>query len=374
MKALAVLAAALAVAGGALAAVLAEESSRSAASRLDLSRSEGRSASFLSGFDFSRLYVSLAPDEIRSIDQPLFDPPARVRGLLPSQDLVIGLAVGGEAHAYPVNVLSLHEVVNDVVGGRAVAITWCPLCSSALGFDRMIRRRILTFGVSGYLYHANQVLFDRETGSLWSQLLGGAVTGPLRGTKLTDVPVVETTWGEWLAAHPRTLVLSIRRDSRAQDFLRPISYASYRGAEESDDPYESYNQKVTYYFSRVVRGVVDGSRVLGVVARGRAKAYPLTVLARRRAFDDAVGGEAVLVTYDDRALVGSVFSRRLGGRALRFWFTHARLVDRETGTRWSLDGRALAGPLAGTALVRLPSTMLFWFAWRAFHPATAIAR
>ena len=372
---LAVLAAALAVAGGSLAAVFATGgSSRQPAPRLDLSRSEGHPASFLSRFDFSALYVSLAPDEIRSIDQPLFDSPASVRGLLPSQDLVISLAVGGQAHAYPVNLLSLHEVVNDVVGGRPVAITWCPLCSSALAFDRRIGGRVLTFGVSGYLYHANQVLFDRETRSLWSQLLGGAVTGPLRGTKLTDVPVVETTWGEWLAAHPRTLVLSIRRDSRAQDFLRPISYASHRGAEESDDPYESYNQKVTYYFSRVVRGVVDGSRVLGVVARGRAKAYPLTVLARRRAFDDAVGGEAVLVTYDDRALVGSVFSRRLGGRALRFRLTRAGLVDRETGTRWSLDGRALAGTLAGTALARLPSTMLFWFAWRAFHPATAIAR
>src|SRR2546426_1062432 len=107
MKALAVLATALVVAGGSLAAVFATGgSSRLTPPRLDLSRSEGHPASFLSRFDFSKLYVSLAPDETRSIDQPLFDSPARVRGLLPSQDLVVGLAVGGQAHAYPVNLLS----------------------------------------------------------------------------------------------------------------------------------------------------------------------------------------------------------------------------------------------------------------------------
>ncbi len=343
--------------------------------RLDLRHTGGRPSSFLRLFDFSAMYRSLPPDAIRAIDRPIFETPAQARALLPPSSLVIGLARGDEAHAYPVDLLSLHEVVNDVVGGEPIAITWCPLCYTALGFDRRVGGRVLTFGISGYLYHANQILFDRETGSLWSQLLGGAVTGRMRGQALRTVPLVQETWAAWLAEHPKTVVLSIKRDPLAENFTNPRSYTTARGLEESDMPYGAYFSKINTYRPRVVRGVRDSSLVLGLFLRGHAKAYPEATLERRRAIDDVVAGEPVLIAYDDDAQAASAYSRRVRTRALTFRLEGGRLVDRETGSRWSpTSGRALAGPLSGAQLARLPATFSFWFAWRAFHPHTAIGR
>ncbi len=334
----------------------------------------GRPAPFLKRFDYSAIYVGASPGAIKSIDHPSFEKPAQARLLAPS-DLVVGLSIRGDSRAYPVDLLSIHEVVNDIVGNRPVAVTWCPLCSSALAFDRRIGGRVLTFGVSGFLYHANQILFDRQTGSLWSQLAGGAVTGRMRGTPFRPEPLVEATWQDWLRAHPKTLVLSIERDSRATDFTRPRQIVTARGIEETDQPYGSYFTKVPVYYPRRVRGIVDGSRVLGVLLGGRAKAYPIDLLRRTGALDDVLAGQPVLVVYDGEALSGAVFSRRLRGRTLTFRFTGDALVDLETGSRWSTQsGRAVAGPLAGASLRRLPSTVPYWFAWRAFHADTALAR
>jgi hypothetical protein len=152
-----------------------------------------------------------------------FETPEEASSLLPPTSLVIGIEREGEARAYPSDLLSYHEVVNDVVGGLPVAITWCPICQTALGFERRVGDRVLTFGVSGYLYLSNLVLFDRETGSLWNQLLGGAITGRMRGESLRPVPVVHETWAEWLRQHPDTRVLSIRRDRLARKFTDPSS-------------------------------------------------------------------------------------------------------------------------------------------------------
>lgn len=345
------------------------------APHLDFRTTAGGNAAFLRRFDLSAIYRSTSPDSIRAIDDPIFETPEEAEGLLSPSSLVIGLARGGDVKAYPVDLLSLHEVVNDVVGGEPVAVTWCPLCYSALAFERRIDGRVYTFGVSGYLYRANQILFDRETGSLWSQLLGGGVTGVNRGRALRPVPLVMETWETWLKAHPDTVVLSIARDSRASDFTRPRSTVTSRGIEESDQPYGAYATKVSTYYPRVVRGIVDGSRVLGVFLDGRAKAYALATLQRRRAIDDLVARRPILVSFDAGADSGSVFSRRVRGQVLSFRRAGDQLVDRETGSRWSATtGQALAGPLAGAQLPQLPSTFSYWFAWRAFHPATAIGR
>src|SRR5919204_2784674 len=153
----------------------------------------------------------IAQDEIPAIDRPRFDQPAAMRGLLRHDDLVVGALVDGQAHAYPLDLLSFHEVVND----GPLAVTWCPLCRTALAFEREVGGHRLTFGVSGLLLHANQVLYDRESGSLWSQLAGRAISGRYRGTRLRPLPLAELTWGQWLRVHPDTLVLSIRHDRYA---------------------------------------------------------------------------------------------------------------------------------------------------------------
>jgi hypothetical protein len=341
---------------------------------VDLRRTLGRDAPFLRRFDYHAMYTSAAVDAIPSIVRPCFESPEDAAPLLPDSSLVIGVERGGEAHAYPVELLSLHEVVNDVVGGEPIAITWCPLCASAVGYDRRVGGRILTFGVSGYLYQANLMMFDRETGSLWSQLLGGAATGPHRGRTLRRVPLVHETWGRWRADHPDTLVLSIRRDALGHRFTDPYAYSS-SGDPDSNVPYSWYTTKLPVYRPRTVQGVDDASRVYGVLLAGGAKAYAVPDLRRRPLVEDTVAGQPLVVVPNDNALSASIYSRRVGERVLTFTRRATTLIDRETSTRWSAaTGLAFSGPLAGRALGRLPAVSAYWFAWRRFFPETKVWR
>jgi hypothetical protein len=267
-------------------------------------------------------------DAIPAIDRPRFDPAAAARGLLRSDDLVAGAIVEGRAHAYPLDLLSFHEVVND----GPLAVTWCPLCRTALAFDRDVQGHKLTFAVSGLLLHANQVLYDRESGSLWSQLAGRAISGHFRGTALRPLPLAELTWGEWLRAHPDTLVLSIKHDQYASRFTHPYSYADARGEELSSDPYLAYTQKVNLYYSPVVGGLAGSTVVLGIRIGPAAKAYPLYLL--RRPVRDTVDGHRLRIVPDPDALSAAVFERG----------------------------------------ERLPATPVYWFAWHAFHPNSLVYR
>ena len=268
----------------------------------------------------------IGQDAIPAIDRPRFDRPAAVRGLLRGDDLVVGAFVDGRAHAYPIDLLSFPEVVND----GPLAVTWCPLCRTALAFDRDVRGRRLTFGVSGLLLHANQVLYDRESGSLWSQLGGRALSGRYRSTRLRPLPLAELTWGQWLRAHPDTLVLSIRRDRFASRFTHSFSYVDARGEESSSDPYFSYLQKVNVYYSYPIDGLAGSTLVLGVRIGGVAKAYLIDRL--RRPISDIVNGHRLRIVPEPDALSAAVFER----------------------------GR------------RLPATPVYWFAWHAFYPNTLV--
>jgi hypothetical protein len=268
-------------------------------------------------------------DAIPAIDQPQFDPPQAVRGLLGPGDLVVGVVVDGRPHAYPVELLSFHEIVND----GPIVVTWCPLCQTALAFDRDLRRRRLTFGVSGFLEHSNLVLYDRETGSLWSQLAERAISGRYLGTPLHALPLSEVTWGQWLRIHPNTLVLSIRRDRYASRFTHPFEYFDRGGEELSSDPYFSYNGKVAALHSLDVEGLRGAAIVLGIRIGDVTKAYPLYLL--RHPISDVVAGRRLRIVPD----------RKRG-------YTFATAVFE--------DG------------VRLSATPVYWFAWHAFYPRSLL--
>jgi Protein of unknown function (DUF3179) len=348
----------------------AAEPSRAQA-HLDLRRSRGRETRLVREFDYPAMYAATGIDAIPSIDRPCHERPEEATAL-PDSSLVIGVDHGGEARAYPVDLLSLHEVVNDVVGGVPIAVTWCPLCASAVGYDRRIGNQTLTFGVSGYLYRANLMLFDRETGSLWSQLLGGAVTGRMRGTALRRIPIVHETWARWRRRHPETLVLSILRDRLGRSLAATYAYSSV-GNEDSNVPYSTYASKVPIYNPGVVRGVADASRVYGLVLAGRAKAYPVPALWRAGVANDAFGGIPILAVYNGASVGVDLYSRRIGNRVLRFTQAGKLLADVETDSRWSpATGRAVAGPLRDRTLARLPAVSSYWFAWRDFYPRTAV--
>jgi len=168
------------------------------------------------------------PDGIPAIENPRFVEASDAAGTLEENDPVFGVELGGEAKAYPQSILVWHEIVNDVIGGRPVSVTYCPLTGTAQGFHR----GETTFGVSGQLINANLVMFDRGSESWWPQILSTAITGDDAGRHLEEFQVIWTTWSRWRSTHPDTVVLT-EETGFARNYGR--------------DPYGEYNPRQGYY-------------------------------------------------------------------------------------------------------------------------------
>jgi len=315
------------------------------------------------------------PDGIPPVDEPRFLAAEDVPWLS-EEEPVISLSVGDDHRAYPVQIMVWHEIVNDTVAGRPVSVTYCPLCNSALAFDRRLGERVLTLGTSGKLYLSDLVMYDRQTESLWSQLEGRAIAGVLTGERLQRIPVQTVSWGQWRQAHPDGWVLS--RDTGAE---RDYGRNPYVGYDEADsDPF-------------LFDGDIDGrlapkERVLGLGDAEDPVAVPLTVLARTGVLELDVAGRTVVVwgaeglrsaldTEDlaegrEVAATGA-FLPRVGDRALTFRAAGPdTFVDEQTGSTWDVLGRAVSGPLTGAQLAPIGHLDTFWFAWAAFHPRTRL--
>ena len=206
------------------------------------------------------------------------------------------------------------------------------------------------------------VMYDRQTESYWSQILGQAVEGELAGTQLTPIASLQTTWKQWRELHPDTLALR-------------------KGYSGSRDPYTSYyagNNAGVLGQTRKDDRLPKKAMGIGLVINEQPAYFPFSAMQDGSAVNDVVGGEPVLAVYRPEARTGLVFSRTVDGQTLTFALADSDtatpdLVDAETGTRWSLfDGVASDGPLAGKTLERLPSTTSFWFGWKDFHPDTIV--
>lgn len=316
------------------------------------------------------------PDGIPAIDDPRFQPVAEVDWLEDSEP-VLSLTVGQETRAYPLRVMTWHEIVNDVVGGAPVAVTYCPLCNSGVAFEREVPGQgVLTFGTSGLLYADNLVMYDRQTESLWPQLTGQASVGVLTGTQLQAIPMGTVAWRDFAAAEPSALVLS-----QETGFSRPYGTNPYSGYDDPDGellfalPGETDARLPVK--ERVV-GLGDGTQTVAVRRSALIGRPPLVV---------GVGGRDVVLwhrpgqasaldapTVAGGADIGTVvaFDPEVDGRRLHFELRGVDVVDRETGSQWDVLGRATGGPLEGAELTPIRFLDTFWFAWVAFHPDTLL--
>ena len=317
--------------------------------------------------DFDLVSV-LPPDAIPAILDPVLVSAEMASPELNPDERVIGLVINGDARAYPITILSAHEIVNDVVGGEPVAITWCPLCYTAVVFSRGLEGSELpmVFGVSGKLLHNTLIMYDHQSETLWSQLYGAGLQGSLAGTTLAYFPSVHTEWEAWRYQFPDTMVLS-KHDTCIQfdcDGYAVDRYASYyqssaEGLIDRQIPRESerYGPK---------------ERVLGVVADGNARAYPFELLAEAMLINDHVDNTPILVWFDPSSETGTAFDRRLGARVLSFYNDPKEagfFIDQETGSKWrAFTGESIAGPLEGVRLDPLFVTAAFEFAWSAYYP------
>ncbi len=259
-------------------------------------------------------------DGIPSIDQPVFVS-ANQAGYLKEQDRVLGLHRNGISKAYPISIMNWHEIVNDEIGGEAAVVTYCPLCGTGVAFSAHAGGKQLNFGVSGLLYNSDVLLYDRETESLWSQLLTRAVSGPMKDTSLKLISLQHTTWADWLKRHPQTLLLSTDT-GYSRDYKRD----PYAGYEDSNGIYFPVSHQDPRYHPK--------ERVLGIEVNGQFKAYPFAELSQTDGLvHDQFNGKALSIHYDKDS-------------------HSARIND--------ADGKPL------------PGITSFWFAWLAFHPDTAV--
>ena len=314
------------------------------------------------------------PDGIPSIDDPSFVPAAAV-DFLEENEPVLALDIDGDQRAYPVQILMWHEIVNDTVGDVPVAITYCPLCNSAVAYDRRIDDQVLEFGTSGLLWNSALVMYDRQTETLWSHFTGEGIVGELTGTEIDTFPVATVPWGVWRDANPDGLVLS-----RDTGFDRAYGR----------NPYPGYDDVTSEPF--LYEGEVDGrytamTRIVGVEVGGEALGVPLFVLQDSGLVSVEVGGTDLVMFWmpgtasaldaadvaggDDIGATG-VFVPVVDGQTLTFTATDGGFVDAETGSRWNLLGQAIDGPLDGEALDAVEHVDTFWFAWSAFRPDSAV--
>ena len=280
------------------------------------------------GFDLSQALIPVAEiyhggpakDGIPAIDRPRFVA-ANQADFVQDRDRVLGINRNGISKAYPVRILNYHEIVNDRFGDEAIVITYCPLCGAGMAFIADIRGSVRKFGVSGLLYKNDVLLYDRDTESLWSQLMKQAVSGPMRGARLQQVVMSHTTWAEWRQRHADTLMLSTDTGAR-RDYTR----SPYAGYASSEDLY--------FPIGRIDRRYHPKELVIGISFGNSSKAYPFAELSRTPGeLSDQFANKNILIRFDAENRTGSVFA---------------------------IDGE------------ELPSTIAYWFAWQAFHPDTEL--
>jgi hypothetical protein len=315
-------------------------------------------------------------DGIPAIDEPKFIGVGEADAWLQPQEPVILLQVGDDVRAYPLQILLWHEIVNDTVGGVPVTVTFCPLCNTAIAFERTVDARVLDFGTTGRLRFSNLVMYDRQTESWWQQAGGEAIAGEFTGRQLEFLPASIIAWVDFKQAYPEGKVLS-----RETGYQRNYGNNPYAG-------YDDVNRSPFLYVGPETPGVLlPMARVLTVDLNGEAVAYPYDVLQEMGVVNDKVGGTPLVVLWApgtasalDAGTVAlgrdvgaaNAFSREMDGQTLTFHFDGNQVTDEETGSEWNVLGQAVSGPLAGSQLAPVVSINHFWFSWAAFKPETRI--
>lgn len=280
------------------------------------------------GFDLSNSTVPLNAvqsggpprDGIPAIDRPKFVAAHQAR-FMRAEDLVLSVTLEGQTRAYPLRILVWHEIVNDRFGDRFIVVTYCPLCGTAMAFDRRIQGRTLSFGVSGLLYQSDVLLYDRQTESLWTQLGMKSISGPLVGTPLPWLASEQLTFAAWRQKYPQGLVLSTDTGFR-QDYAR--------------NPYQDYEQRGHAMFPVPMRrkDLPEKEWVVGILVNGVPKAYPVAWFTAKTTFQDRLGDTAIEFSYDP--------------------------VSRHASVKQAATGEPI------------PQVMVYWFAWQAFYPETEL--
>lgn len=337
--------------------------------------------------DFSRHLVALSQfedggpprDGIPPLDAPRALDVRGGDGYLTSREPVLAVEVRGEARAYPLQIMVWHEIANDILADVPIAVTYCPLCNSAIVFDRRLAGQVLRLGTTGKLRNSDLVMWDRLTQSWWQQFTGRALVGALAGRTLRPIPAQTLSWRQFKLRYPDGSVLS-----------RDTGFDRRYGA----NPYQAYDsdpgEQPFLFRGRSDPRLPPKERVAAVFGpHGRTVVIPFSTLAHRPVVSGRLAGRPFVVLYQrgvssaldagyipDGRDVGTVgaFDPRVRGRPLTFVPSGGAFLDRQSGSLWDITGHAIRGPMRGTQLRRLRHDEQFWFALAAFVPGARLIR
>ncbi|MCW9708782.1 DUF3179 domain-containing protein [Fodinibius salsisoli] len=306
-------------------------------------------------------------DGIPSIDNPKFAPASEIN-YIPNDRRVIGIKIGNSIKAYPHQILDWHEIVNDQVGDEAVAITFCPLTGTAIGWNRAVGGTVTEFGVSGLLFRNNLIPYDRNSDSRWSQMQLRSVAGVLSGTTIETIDLIETSWATWKHMYPQSDVLT-----RETGFSR-----NYEGFAYGKN-YSTSNSNILFPVQNPDNRLPNKDRVHGVLAQPPAghgtiaKAYPINGFGDQiRVITDQVGPREIIVVGSAIHDFAASFRTTLED-GTQFTFVPVQnslpvVMKDQEGNRWDIFGYAVEGPRQGERLTPTLSYTGYWFGWGDFFP------
>lgn len=328
--------------------------------------------------NFERFSVS--PDDIVSggtgrdngivpIDAPVFVHVSTALILFEDYDPVIVVDYYGVERAYPLTILTLHEIVNDTIDDVAIAVTFCPLCNSAMVYHREVDGRVLRMGVSGNFYGNNFLMYDDLTESWWYQFTGEALVGDFTGETLDIIPSQVVGFRTYAERYPDGVILTGDANNPGINYnITP--YENYQNAQSPILSHDEYDPRL---------GAM--ARVLSMQINDTPIAYPFDILQEVGVVNDTVNGNAVVVFWQpgiagdsNSETIGqaATFGREVRGEILTFRYENGYIFDNETGSEWNIFGEAISGELEGETLYDYQCFTHFWFAWSSAHPETLV--
>lgn len=338
-----------------------------------------------SEIDLSELTIVLPRGSFPVLNSPKFT--GKLEGLTSffPKEPVIAVEINGRAKAYPLNMLSTHEIANDTLQDLPILITFCPLCNSGIVYDRRLNFKgeqyFLEFEVSGMLRKSDMVMADRQTESWWQQLMGRAIVGELAGAQLTIVPSIVISVEDFFTRYPDGKILSKNTGIKNAESSYGINY--YKNYDRPDGkPYDRFFDP-----DQIDKRLPAMERVIDIRSDETFKIYPFSIIAEKGVLNDEFNSKHVVLFHqpgtisvlDEKDIsksndIGSVtaFSSIIDGRVLTFRKVAKIFMDNETNSTWDITGRCIEGALAGRQLLIERHGIHFAFAWLAFHPDTEI--
>lgn len=314
-------------------------------------------------------------DGIPPIDNPKFETITSAKKWIKDKEPVIFLKIKNSVKAYPISVLMWHEIVNDTILDKKVSVTFCPLCNSAIVFDRVLEGREYDFGTSGLLRNSDLVMYDRQTESLWQQFTGNAIVGDMVEKQLKFIPSSIVSFKEVYQNYPDAKILS-----KKTGYFRDYGKNPYSG-------YDDINQTPFLFDKENDDRLRPMQKVITISLNSVDKAYTYSLLKKEKVHNDkdlnlvifykkgtlaALDRSDIKYSKDDGAY--TVYSSVLDEKKLEFIYKNGVIEDIQTSSKWNIFGESTSGVLKGRILKPIVHGDHFWFSWAAFKPKTIVVQ